>query len=144
VSKGLFASLYGAGRPFALIDSRERRDHVDGHWFGSINIPLSVLTDQINRMVKDRDFPIHLLDWQDTASQAAAARLDQLGYDNVIRCKTMLPDQFGNGFVKGEFVWSKAFGEVVAHTSGLPELTPALCRSHPLHHWRLYAEGRWI
>ena len=35
MSRGLFASLYEAGRPFALIDTRERRDHVDGHWFGS-------------------------------------------------------------------------------------------------------------
>ena len=61
MSRGLFASLYEAGRPFALIDTRERRDHVDGHWFGSTNIPLSVLTAGITRMVPDRDFPVHLL-----------------------------------------------------------------------------------
>jgi rhodanese-related sulfurtransferase len=30
----------------------------------------------------------------------------------------------GRGFVKGEYVWSKAFGEVVAHEIDLPEVTP--------------------
>ena len=69
---GLFASLFETGRPFCLIDSRERRDHVDGHWFGSTNIPLSVLTTRIQILVPDRHFPIHLLDWQDAASEAAA------------------------------------------------------------------------
>ena len=79
MSRGLFVSVYEARRPFALIDTRERRDHVDGHWFGSTNIPLSVLTAGITRMVPDRDFPVHLLDWQDAASNAAAQRLSQLG-----------------------------------------------------------------
>ena len=119
MSKGLFASLYTAGRPFALIDTRERREHVDGHWFGSVNIPLSVLSAEIARMVPDRRFPVYMLDWQNVASQAAADRLAQLGYENVTRCQTNLPDRFGHGFVKGEFVWSKAFGEFVAHTAGL-------------------------
>ena len=75
MSRGLFASLFEDGRPFCLIDVRERRDHVDGHWFGSTNIPLSALTVRINQMVPDRDFPIHLLDWQDPASDAAHQRL---------------------------------------------------------------------
>ena len=121
MAEGLFASLYEAGRPFALIDTRERREHVDGHWFGGTNVPLSVLTTQITRMVPDRAFPVHLLDWQDAPSRAAAQRLTQLGYDNVSLCKTSRPDGFGCGFVKGEFVWSKTFGEVVAHTARLPE-----------------------
>ncbi|MGI9365760.1 MAG: rhodanese-like domain-containing protein [Rhizobiaceae bacterium] len=125
MSHGLFASLYDVGQPFALIDARERRDHVNGHWFGSTNIPLSVLSAQISRMIPDGSFPIFLLDWNDAASQAAVQLLRQLGYDNVTPCKTSRPDNFGGGFVQGEFVWSKAFGEVVAHTSGLPELTPA-------------------
>ena len=130
MSQGLFAALYGQGRPFALIDTRERRDHVNGHWFGSINIPLSGLTDDIARMIPDREFPLHLLDWQDAASAAAADRLSQLGYDQVTLCPTALPDAFGHGFVKGEYVWSKAFGEVVAHECGLPELTPADYLAH--------------
>jgi len=124
MSKGLFASLYQAGNPFALIDPRERRDHVDGHWFGSTNVPLSVLASQIARLVPDRGFPIHLLDWQDRASNAAYRRLRQLGYRNVTRCPTGLPDGWGHGFVKGEYVWSKAFGEVVAHALTLPEAGP--------------------
>ena len=125
MSHGLFASLYESGQPFALIDTRERRDHVDGHWFGSTNIPLSILTDRVGRMVPDRTFTIHLLDWQDAASDAAGRRLSELGYSDVKLCPTIHPGQYGNGFVKGEYVWSKAFGEVVAHACGLPEVTPA-------------------
>ncbi|MGB1825363.1 MAG: hypothetical protein ACPHLN_02895 [Candidatus Puniceispirillaceae bacterium] len=130
MSRGLFASLYEAGRPFALIDTRERRDHVDGHWFGSTNIPLSVLTAGITRMVPDRDFPVHLLDWQDAASNAAAQHLSQLGYASVTNCPTSHPGGFGEGFVKGEYVWSKAFGEVLAHRCGLPEVTPSEYLQH--------------
>ncbi len=125
MSQGLFVSLYEAGRPFALLDTRERRDFVNGQWFGSTNIPLSVLSRRIPRLLPDRSMPIHLLDWQDVASAAAANRLSQLGYNNVSRCVTSDPGTFGQGFVKGEYVWSKAFGEVVAHTAGLPEVTPA-------------------
>ena len=104
---------------------RERRDHVDGHWFGSTNIPLSTLTARINLMVPDRHFPIHLLDWQDPASDATHQRLLELGYRNIIRCPTGKPGQYGDGFVKGEYVWSKAFGEIMAHGYELPEVTPA-------------------
>jgi len=125
MSRGLFTSLFEAGRPFALIDSRERRDHVDGHWFGSTNIPLSGLTRRITSLIPDRDFPVHLLDWQDKASAVAASCLMQLGYSAVTRCSTSHPGVFGAGFVKGEYVWSKAFGEVLAHGCGLPEVTPS-------------------
>lgn len=124
MSHGLFAALYEAGNPFALIDTRERRIHVNGHWFGSTNIPLSVLTPQIYRLIPERNFPIHFLDWQDVPSAAAIKLLSELGYTNINFHKTKAPDNYGNGFVKGEFVWSKAFGEVVAHTCGLPEVTP--------------------
>ncbi len=125
MSEGIFSSLYESGKPFALIDTRERRDYVNGHWFGSTNLPLSQLWQTITRMVPDRSFPIHLLDWQDKASDTAVTQLHSLGYRNVTRCKTRPLPAFGHGYVKGEFVWSKVFGEVVAHTAGLPEITPA-------------------
>ena len=118
MSRGLFASLFEAGEPIAPIDSRERherREYVNGHWLGSTNIPLSVLTPLINRLVPRRDFPTHLLDRQDTPIEAVARRLSELGFANVARCTTCLPDAFGHGFVKGEIVWSNTFGEVVAH-----------------------------
>ena len=130
MSQGLFTSLYEAGHPFALIDTRERRDHVDGHWFGSTNIPLSVLSARITRLIPDHSFPVHLLDWQDAGSDAAGWCLSRLGYTNVTRCPTSHPRQYGGGFVKGEYVWSKAFGEVLAHGCGLPEVTPAAYLEH--------------
>ena len=125
MSQGLFSSLYKSGKPFALIDTRERRDHVNGHWFGSTNIPLSVLTKKIKYLIPEQNFPIHFLDWQNTPSTAALNQLSALGYTNIQRHKSNEPNTYGNGFVRGEFVWSKAFGEVVAHTCGLPEVTPA-------------------
>lgn len=109
MSQGLFSSLYSCGKPFTLLDTRERRDHVNGHWFGSTNVPLSVLAHKIKRLVPAKDFPIHLLDWQDEVSKAPANQLANLGYTNVARHATHKPDVFGHGFVKGEYVWSKAF-----------------------------------
>ncbi|MEC7237135.1 MAG: rhodanese-like domain-containing protein [Pseudomonadota bacterium] len=124
MSRGYFTALYEAGAPFALIDTRERREHVDGHWFGSTNIPLSSLARTITRLVPDRGFHVHLLDWQDRASGAAATLLSQLGYQQLTVHQTSRPAAFGEGFVKGEYVWSKAFGEVVAHGVDFPEVTP--------------------
>ncbi len=130
MSQTIFTSLYERGEPFALIDTRERREQVNGHWFGSTHVPLSALTSTIIRLVPDRHFPIHLLDWQNHASDAAAQQLSQLGYQKVTRHRTSTPDNFGQGFVQGEYVWSKAFGEVVAHTCALPEITPADYLAH--------------
>jgi len=124
MSRGLFETLYQAGTPFALIDTRERRDHVDGHWFASTNMPLSTLSRTVTQLVPDREFAIHLLDWQDSASAAAAALLARLGYRNLTIHPTSRPSGYGEGFVKGEYVWSKAFGEVVAHGVDFPEVTP--------------------
>lgn len=124
MSRGAFAALYAAGDPFALIDTRERRDHVNGHWFGSTNVPLSVLADRIGHLIPDRSFPIHVLDWADLPSKAAQDCFAQLGYRNVHVIPTEAPTRFGKGWVRGEYVWSKAFGEVVAHASGLAEVTP--------------------
>ena len=134
MSHGVFAALYDAGQPFALIDSRERRDYVNGHWFGSINIPLSDFarsrSNSFRNLIPDTDFAVHILDWQDAASSEAITQLSAMGYTQVTAHKTALPDSHDadnkeSGFVKGEYVWSKAFGEIVAHSTALLEVTPA-------------------
>jgi len=125
MSARIFHSLYQKGSPFALIDCRERRDYVDGHWFGSVNIPLSLITNKIRTLIPDAKFPVHVLDWQDKASRAAIGRLRDLGYKTVTPHPVEAPAAMGDGFVRGEYVWSKAFGEVVAHAIDLPEITPA-------------------
>ncbi|MFT4725859.1 MAG: hypothetical protein ACI9UN_000354 [Granulosicoccus sp.] len=61
---------------------RERRIHVNDHWFGSTNIPLSVLTPHINWLMPERDVSIHLLDWQDAPSEAAVRQWPELGFCN--------------------------------------------------------------
>jgi rhodanese-related sulfurtransferase len=124
MSYGLFAALYNARTSFALIDSRERRDYVAGHWFGSSNIPLSLFSTRLGYLFQEPDFPIHFLDWQDKASAEAIYQLETIGFHNITIHNTRKPAMMGRGFVKGEYVWSKAFGEVVAHEIDLPEVTP--------------------
>ena len=124
MSYGLFAALYDAGTSFSLIDSRERRDYVAGHWFGSNNIPLSLFSTRLGYLFQEPDFPIHFLDWQDKASAEAVRQLKAIGFSNITIHNTQKPAMMGRGFVKGEYVWSKAFGEVVAHEIDLPEVTP--------------------
>ena len=124
MSYGLFTKLYEDGEPFALIDSRERRDYVSGHWFGSINIPLSLFSTRIGYLFKSTDTLINILDWDDSASAEAIYQLKLIGFHNVTIHKTKRPTKMGCGFVKGEYVWSKAFGEVVANQIDLPEITP--------------------
>ena len=106
MTHGLFATLYGTNAPFALIDSREWRDYVNGHWFGSTNMPLSRLTAIITRLIPIRSFPIHFLDWQNKASAVAIERLNSLGYCDITIHPTAPPVRLGDGFVKGEYVWS--------------------------------------
>ncbi|MBL6595952.1 MAG: hypothetical protein ISP43_03865 [Candidatus Puniceispirillum sp.] len=124
MSHGLFTALYEAGNPFALIDCRERRDYVAGHWFGSTNIPLSLFSQRLRFLFKAPDFPVHFLDWQDAESAEAIHQLTAFGFTDITCHKTEKPAEMRRGFVKGEYVWSKAFGEVVAHEIDLPEVTP--------------------
>ena len=124
MSADIFTALYEQGAPFCLIDSRERRDYVQGHWFGSTNIPLSILPTRLPFLCPDRDFPIQFLNWEDPASTVAMDYIDRLGYRNVTPHKTTTPTNPVIGYVQGEYVWSKAFGEVVAHQSDILEVTP--------------------
>ena len=120
----IFTRLYERAVPFCLIDCRERRDYVNGHWFGSTNIPLSILPTRLPFLCPDQDFPIHFLDWEDAASIAALRAMEKLGYQNITPHKTTQPTEPVVGYVQGEYVWSKAFGEVVAHQSDILEVTP--------------------
>ena len=121
----LFCSLYSQGVPFALIDTRERRDYVNSHWFGSTNFPLSTLNRKLRFLIPDVHFPIQFLDWQTEASRCAYETLRGLGYNNLTRHVTYAPQNFGSGFVQGEYVWSKAFGEVLANLVEFQEVEAA-------------------
>ena len=79
----VFTQLYDQAAPFCLIDCRERRDYVHGHWFGSTNIPLSILPTRLPFLCPDFGFPIHYLDWGDTASSVALAYMRDMGYHNI-------------------------------------------------------------
>ena len=75
-----FTKLYEQALPFCLIDCRERRDYVNGHWFGSNNIPLSILPARLPFLCPDQNFSIHFLDWGDTASSVSLRYIEKLGY----------------------------------------------------------------
>ena len=124
MSASLFSELYEKASPFCLIDCRERRDFINGHWFGSTNIPLSTLPIRLPFLCPDREFPIHFLDWNSMASSAAYAYIEKLGYTNLTSHKTYSPSSSMIGYVRGEYVWSKAFGEIVSHQSDILEVTP--------------------
>jgi rhodanese-related sulfurtransferase len=124
MTANIFTTLYEQAIPFCLIDCRERRDYVNGHWFGSTNIPLSILPTRLHFLCPDWNFPIHFLDWGDATSIAAMRYIEKLGYQNIISHETTQPTEPVVGFVQGEYVWSKAFGEVVAHHSDILEVTP--------------------
>ena len=124
MTTNIFATLYERAVPFCLIDCRERRDYVNGHWFGSTNIPLSILPTRLPFLCPDQEFPIHFLDWGNAASIAALRYIEKLGYQNVTYHNTTQPTAPVIGYVQGEYVWSKAFGEVVAHQSDILEVTP--------------------
>ena len=124
MTANIFTTLYEQAIPFCLIDCRERRDYANGHWFGSTNIPLSILPTRLPFLCPDRNFPIHFLDWEDAASIAAMRYMEKLGYQNIMPHNTTQPTDPVVGYVQGEYVWSKAFGEVVAHHSDILEVTP--------------------
>ena len=89
----IFTRLYEQAIPFCLIDCRERRDYVNGHWFGSTNIPLSILPIRLPFLCSDQDFPIYFLDWGDAASVVALRLIEKLGYQNITPHKTTQPTE---------------------------------------------------
>lgn len=116
-----FVELYKKNNPFALIDVRERKEYVEGHWFGSVNIPLSELWRQLSNMIPWKGFPIYVLAFDDI-------KFDQIfknqGYTNVHILQCSEPKREVTGFVRGEYSWSKAFGEILCHCSDFRELGP--------------------
>ena len=109
--------------PFCLIDCRERRDYVNGHWFGSTNIPLSILPTRLPFLCPDQDFPNPFSKLGD-GQHYGFAQVEKSRYQNITRHKTTQPTDPMVGYVQGEYVWSKAFGEIVAHHSDILEVTP--------------------
>ena len=124
MTANIFTTLYEQAIPFCLIDCRERRDYVDGHWFGSTNIPLSILPTRLPFLCPYKDFPIHFLHWGDAASSVALRYLEKLEYQNITPHSVTQPIGPVVGYVQGEYAWSKAFGEVVARQSDILEVTP--------------------
>ena len=114
-----FVELYKKNKPFALIDVRERKDYVEGHWFGSVNIPLSELWRQLQTMIPWKGFPIYILAFDDIKFEQI---FESLGYANLHILQYPKPNRGVTGFVRGEYTWSKAFGEILCHCTDFKEL----------------------
>ncbi len=124
MTEGLFLQLYEARKPFSLIDTRERCEFIEGHWLGSVNIPLSDFWSRLPHLIRSRDFPIHLLSWSSKLQKISIAGLTELGYTNIITHPTCRPRDGTSGFLQGEHSWSKAFGEVLYRNTNFIEIGP--------------------
>ena len=113
MTEGLFSQIKKEFKPFSLIDKRERREFIDGHWLGNVNIPLSELWSLLPNLIRNHDFPIHLLSWFAQLQKFSIVALTELGYTKVIAQPTCKPRDGTLSFMQGEHSWSKAFVEVL-------------------------------
>ncbi|TLS38752.1 rhodanese-like domain-containing protein [Pseudalkalibacillus caeni] len=65
-----------------VIDVREPNEYKSGHIPNAVNVPLSKLKNQMNKVPKDK--PVHLICRSGGRSMQAARVLKQNGYDNLI------------------------------------------------------------
>jgi rhodanese-related sulfurtransferase len=119
--------LLGGGE-FALLDVREQGVHYRGHPFFASSLPLSRLEMMVEDLVPRKTAPLVLLDgFGEALAERAAAKLAQLGYDDVAvldgGCAAWQAS--GGELFSGVNVPSKAFGEFVEHHYGTPRIPPA-------------------
>ena len=75
--------LEARGKPFTLVDVREKDEFRAGFIPGAINVPRSVLESQSEQKLQDHDAEIILYCAGGTRSAFAAKTLGELGYTNV-------------------------------------------------------------
>jgi rhodanese-related sulfurtransferase len=118
--------LTGSGE-IALLDVREHGQYGDGHPFFAVPLPYSRLEAGAPRLLPCKSAPIVLLDNGDGVAEKAAARLAALGYRDVAILQGGAPAWSAAGYTlfEGVNVPSKAFGEMVEHARGTPNIDAA-------------------
>lgn len=114
-----------AGEEVALVDVREEAPFADAHPLFAANIPLSKLEVEIFARIPRRDTAVTVYDNGEGFAAKAQARLQALGYSDVLLLDGGLDGwrQAGGELFIDVNVPSKAFGELVEserHTPSLP------------------------
>jgi rhodanese-related sulfurtransferase len=126
------SSLQESKGEFALLDVREAGLFVKKHLFHASCAPLWRLEYVLDRLVPRRTTPVVLVDLQGEQAEAAAARLERLGYSDVaiLEGGTLAWEAQGYEVFIDTNVPSKAFGEVVEVKARTPHLTAEELHRH--------------
>lgn len=118
--------LRSAGAEWAFIDLREPGEVAEGHPFGSVNVPFSRLELDFRAIVPRPAAPVVLFDAGDGVAERAAGILVVAGWSDLTLVDGGCPGWVAAGLplFKGEHSFSKAFGEWVQHSLGVPEIGP--------------------
>jgi rhodanese-related sulfurtransferase len=113
------------GDELALLDVREEGVFARCHLLFATPLPLSRLELGLGALVPRRSTRIVLIDDADGLADRAAALLKRLGYGNLAVLTGGVAAWRSAGFelFSGVHVPSKAFGEVVEHQAGTPNLS---------------------
>jgi rhodanese-related sulfurtransferase len=119
------------GREIAFLDVREHGQYGEGHPFFSVPMPYSLLESRAAELLPCRVTRIVLMDDGDGVADKAAARLGQLGYENLAILEGGAPGWAAAGYTlyKGVNVPSKTFGELLEHACDTPRLTAEALQS---------------
>jgi rhodanese-related sulfurtransferase len=119
------------GREIAFLDVREHGQYGEGHPFFSVPMPYSLLESRAAKLLPCRLTRIVLMDDGDGVADKAAARLGQLGYEELAVLEGGAPGWAAAGFTlyKGVNVPSKTFGELLEHACDTPRLTAEALQS---------------
>ncbi len=109
----------------AVLDVREAGQFGLDHMLHAVPCPYSVLESRAAALVPRKEVCTVLVDGDDGVSEPAAARLEELGYANVLTLAGGNPAwrRAGHERFEGVNVPSKAFGEIVEQVDGTPHVT---------------------
>ncbi|PWC19517.1 rhodanese-like domain-containing protein [Brenneria corticis] len=113
------------GDELAVLDVREEGEFGGGHLLRSTNLPLSRLENQLTRLLPRKGVPLVLVDDDNGLAEQAAEKLMAYGYRTLYRLTDGVAGwrQAGWQLVRGNYVFSKAFGEYVEHVLATPHIS---------------------
>ncbi|WP_434291191.1 rhodanese-like domain-containing protein [Celeribacter sp. SCSIO 80788] len=110
---------------YAFLDVREHGQYGEGHPFFSVNAPYSQIETRAPVLVPRRQTLCFLMDDGDGVADLVAARMAEMGYDNLRVLEGGAPGWVAAGYTlfKGVNVLSKSFGELVEHACDTPSVS---------------------
>lgn len=131
VDAGALKAILHDGGEVAILDVREAGQFGVDHMLHAVPCPYSVLESRVTALVPRRGARAVLVDGGDGVADKAAARMSELGYEDVSVLAGGNPAwrRAGHERFEGVNVPSKAFGEVVEQVRGTPHITADRLRS---------------